>query len=211
MLNGAGLSSSAAFETLIGTILSGLFNNMTISPVDIAIIGQYAENQFFGKPCGLMDQMACSVGNFVHINFKNPEKPVIEQVNFDLNKEGYSLCIVDTKGSHADLTDDYASIPYEMKEVAAAMGKNLLGEINSEEFFNEIPVLSKKVSSRAILRAIHFFNENRRVQVESKALKNYEFEEFLHTVKESGDSSYKLLQNIYSHVLLFHLQLFSFS
>ncbi|WP_368076734.1 galactokinase [Eubacterium sp. AF15-50] len=198
MLNGAGLSSSAAFETLIGTILSGLFNNMTISPVDIAIIGQYAENQFFGKPCGLMDQMACSVGNFVHINFKNPEKPVIEQVNFDLNKEGYSLCIVDTKGSHADLTDDYASIPYEMKEVAAAMGKNLLGEINSEEFFNEIPVLSKKVSSRAILRAIHFFNENRRVQVESKALKNYEFEEFLHTVKESGDSSYKLLQNIYS-------------
>lgn len=198
VLNGAGLSSSAAFETLIGTILSGLFNNMTISPVDIAIIGQYAENQFFGKPCGLMDQMACSVGNFVHINFKNPEKPVIEQVNFDLNKEGYSLCIVDTKGSHADLTDDYASIPYEMKEVAAAMGKNLLGEINSEEFFNEIPVLSKKVSSRAILRAIHFFNENRRVQVESKALKNYEFEEFLHTVKESGDSSYKLLQNIYS-------------
>ena len=172
VLNGAGLSSSAAFETLIGTILSGLFNNMTISPVDIAIIGQYAENQFFGKPCGLMDQMACSVGNFVHINFKNPENPVIEQVNFDLNKEGYSLCIVDTKGSHADLTDDYASIPYEMKEVAAAMGKNLLGEINSEEFFNEIPVLSKKVSSRAILRAIHFFNENRRVQVESKALNN---------------------------------------
>ena len=171
---------------------------MAISPVDIAIIGQYAENQFFGKPCGLMDQMACSVGNFVHINFKDPENPVIEQVNFDLNKEGYSLCIVDTKGSHADLTDDYASIPYEMKEVAAAMGKNLLGEINSEEFFNEIPVLSKKVSSRAILRAIHFFNENRRVQVESKALKNYEFEEFLHTVKESGDSSYKLLQNIYS-------------
>ena len=103
VLNGAGLSSSAAFETLIGTILSGLFNNMTISPVDIAIIGQYAENQFFGKPCGLMDQMACSVGNFVHINFKNPEKPVIEQVNFDLNKEGYSLCIVDTKGSHACL------------------------------------------------------------------------------------------------------------
>lgn len=198
VLNGAGLSSSAAFETLIGTILSGLFNNMTISPVDIAIIGQYAENQFFGKPCGLMDQMACSVGNFVHINFKNPENPVIEQVNFDLNKEGYSLCIVDTKGSHADLTDDYASIPYEMKEVAASMGKNLLGEINSEEFFNEIPVLSKKVSSRAILRAIHFFNENRRVQVESKALKNYDFKEFLCTVKESGDSSYKLLQNIYS-------------
>lgn len=198
VLNGAGLSSSAAFETLIGTILSGLFNNIAISPVDIAIIGQYAENQFFGKPCGLMDQMACSVGNFVHINFKNPENPVIEQVNFDLNKEGYSLCIVDTKGSHADLTDDYASIPYEMKEVAAAMGKNLLGEINSEEFFNEIPVLSKKVSSRAILRAIHFFNENRRVQVESKALKNYDFEEFLCTVKESGDSSYKLLQNIYS-------------
>lgn len=198
VLNGAGLSSSAAFETLIGTILSGLFNNMTISPVDIAIIGQYAENNFFGKPCGLMDQMACSVGNFVHINFKNPESPVIEQVNFDLNKEGYSLCIVDTKGSHADLTDDYASIPYEMKEVAASMGKNLLGEINGGEFFNEIPVLSKKVSSRAILRAIHFFNENKRVQVESKALKNYDFEEFLHTVKESGDSSYKLLQNIYS-------------
>ncbi|WP_455950431.1 galactokinase [Eubacterium sp.] len=198
VLNGAGLSSSAAFETLIGTILSGLYNDMKISPIDIAIIGQYAENKFFGKPCGLMDQMACSVGGFVHINFENPDKPVVEQVKFDLDKEGYCLCIVDTKGSHADLTEDYAMIPLEMKEVASKMSKEVLGEIDSNDFFKKLPEIAKEVSPRALLRAIHFFNENKRVELETDALLKENFEEFLNLVKASGDSSYKCLQNIYS-------------
>lgn len=126
VLIGAGLSSSAAFETIIGTIISGLYNDMTISPIEIAIIGQYAENIYFGKPCGLMDQMACSVGSLVHIDFANPADPMVERVEFDLDAHGYSLCITDTKGSHADLTPDYAAIPAEMKAAAACFGKKYL-------------------------------------------------------------------------------------
>ena len=129
------LSSSAAFETLIGTILSGLYNDMKISPVEIAIIGQYAENVYFGKPCGLMDQMACSVGNLVHIDFADKNNPVIEEVSCDLGKYGYSVCIADTKGSHADLTADYAAVPAEMKEVAAVFGKEVLHGVKMEEIF----------------------------------------------------------------------------
>lgn len=199
VLNGAGLSSSAAFETAIGTILSGLYNDMQISPVEIAIIGQYAENVYFGKPCGLMDQMACSVGSIVHIDFQNPADPIIEKIEFDLADQNYSLCIVDTKGSHADLTPDYAAIPYEMKEVAALFGKEVLRDVPEEEFRKKLPEIITKVGNRGILRALHFFAENARVQEEVDALKENRFDDFLSLVKASGDSSYKYLQNIYSN------------
>lgn len=198
VLIGAGLSSSAAFEAVVGTILSGMYNNMCVSSIDIAIIGQYAENVYFGKPCGLMDQMACSVGGFVHIDFADIKNPKIEQISFDLDSNGYALCIVDTKGSHADLTDDYAQIPLEMKTVAAHFGKDYLNEVDKDEFFKAIPELMKIVNHRAILRAIHFFEENNRVVKEANALKASAFDEFLSYVKESGSSSFRFLQNIYS-------------
>lgn len=199
VLNGAGLSSSAAFETAIGTILSGMYNEGKVSPVEIAIIGQYAENVYFGKPCGLMDQMACSVGGIVHIDFENPAEPKVNKVNFDLAKEHYSLCIVDTKGSHADLTDDYAKIPQEMKAVAGFFGKEVLREVSEQEFYDNIPAIREKTGDRGVLRAMHFFAENSRVQQEVDALLNGEFELFLQLVKASGNSSYKYLQNIYSN------------
>lgn len=199
VLNGAGLSSSAAFEAIIGTILSGMYNEMKVSPIDIAIISQYAENVFFGKPCGLMDQMACSVGGFVHIDFKDPANPLVEKIDFNIAEKGYSLCIVDTKGSHADLTDDYAAIPSEMKEVAALFNKEFLNDIDAEEFFEKAPEIFKQVGNRSFLRAMHFFNENERVKKEVAALKNNQFDYFLSLIKESGNSSYKYLQNIYSN------------
>ncbi len=199
VLIGAGLSSSAAFETLIGTILSGLFNDMSISAVEIAIIGQYAENVYFGKPCGLMDQMACSVGNLVHINFENPAKPQVEKLDFNMSDYGYSLCITDTKGSHADLTDEYAAVPREMKAVANFFGKDVLGEIELLDVIKAIPELREKLGDRSVLRAIHFFKENDRVHNEVEALKKGNMKEFLHNVKASGDSSFKYLQNVYSN------------
>lgn len=199
VLNGAGLSSSAAFETVIGTILSGLYNDGKVSPVEIAIIGQYAENVYFGKPCGLMDQMACSIGGIVHIDFQNPAEPIVNKVDFDLAKENYSLCIVDTKGSHADLTDDYAKIPEEMKTVAAFFGKEVLREVPEQEFHRHLLEVRKQMGDRNVLRAIHFFVENRRVQQEVDTLQSRNFAEFLQLVKASGDSSYKYLQNIYSN------------
>lgn len=199
VLNGAGISSSAAFETLIGTILSGLYNEGKVSPIEIAMIGQYSENEYFGKPCGLMDEMACSVGGIVHIDFENKNEPVVRKLEFDLSAQGYHLCLVDTKGSHADLTDDYAAVPREMKEVAAYFGKQVLREVSQEDFYKNIPSLREKVGDRGILRAIHFFDENRRVKEEAKALESGDFQEFLKLVKASGDSSYKYLQNIYSN------------
>ena len=198
VLIGAGLSSSAAFETIIGTIISGLYNDMTISPIEIAIIGQYAENVYFGKPCGLMDQMACSVGSLVHIDFANPADPMVERVEFDLDAHGYSLCITDTKGSHADLTPDYAAIPAEMKAAAACFGKEVLGEVSKEEVLANLNVIREQVNDRAALRAIHFIYENERVHKEVDALQSDQFDTFLQTVKESGDSSYKYLQNVYT-------------
>lgn len=197
VLIGAGLSSSAAFETIIGTIVSGLYNHMEISPVDIAIIGQYAENVYFGKPCGLMDQMACSVGSLVHIDFKDPAVPVVNQVVCNLDELGYSLCITDTKGSHADLTDDYAAIPTEMKQVAALFGKTVLREVKKEDFYAELPRVRKETGDRAALRAIHFFEENERVEQEVAALKAKDIDEFLQVVTASGNSSFKFLQNVY--------------
>ena len=199
VLIGAGLSSSAAFETIIGTITSGLYNDMTISAVDIAIIGQYAENVYFGKPCGLMDQTASSVGNLVHIDFADKANPVIEEVSCDLGKYGYSLCITDTKGSHANLTPDYAAIPTEMRAAAAVFGKEVLHGVTMEELIEKSAEVRVAAGDRALLRAIHFVSENVRVQQEVAALKAEDFEGFLRVVKASGDSSYKFLQNVYTN------------
>lgn len=199
VLMGAGLSSSAAFETIIGTIISGLYNDMTIDPVVIAQVGQYAENVYFGKPCGLMDQCASSVGSLINIDFNDVAKPIVNKVDVDFSKFGHSLCIVDTKGSHADLTDEYAAIPMEMKKVANYFGKEFLREVDEEDFFNDIAGARKACQDRAVLRAIHLFEENKRVDQEIKALNNSDFETFKKVVKESGDSSYKFLQNVYAN------------
>ena len=199
VLSGSGLSSSAAFETIIGTVLSGLFNDMKIDSVEIAKIGQYAENVYFGKPCGLMDQMACSVGSLCQIDFKNPEEPVIDRVEFDLSKVGYSLCITDTKGSHADLTPDYAAVPVEMKNAATCFGKEFLRDVDKKELMSGINNIRKAYGDRAALRALHFVEENERAVLEANALKKGDFEEFLSIFKKSGDSSYKYLQNVYTN------------
>ena len=199
VLIGAGLSSSAAFETLIGTIVSGMFNNMNIDPVEIAKTGQYAENVYFGKPCGLMDQMACSVGNLVHIDFADPERPVVDKVGFDFSATGYVLCITDTKGSHADLTDEYAAVPLEMKKIAELLGHDVLRPVSFEDIMDNISMLRDKAGDRAVLRAIHFVNETRRAGDEAKALKDNDLEGFLKLVKQSGDSSFKYLQNVYTN------------
>ena len=199
VLMGAGLSSSAAFETIIGTIISGLYNDMTIDPVVIAQVGPYAENVYFGKPCGLMDQCASSVGSLINIDFNDVAKPIVNKVDVDFSKFGHSLCIVDTKGSHADLTDEYAAIPMEMKKVANYFGKEFLREVDEEDFFNDIAGARKACQDRAVLRAIHLFEENKRVDQEVKALNNSDFETFKKVVKESGDSSYKFLQNVYAN------------
>lgn len=198
VISGSGLSSSAAFEVLVGTMLNYLYNDGKISPVEIAQIAQYAENVHFGKPCGLLDQMACSVGGFVQIDFKDPEHPVINKVDFDFSKFGYSLVIVDTKGSHSDLTDEYAAIRYEMEQAASVFGKSTLRDVDRDEFMKNISLVREKVSDRAVLRAIHFFNDSDRVQKEIDALKNNDLEEFKRLVIESGNSSYKYNQNVYS-------------
>ena len=198
VLIGSGISSSAAFETLIGTILSGLYNQMEISSTDIAIIGQFAENVYFGKPCGLMDQMACSTGSLVYIDFINPKEPVVEKIPFNLEEYGYSLCITDTKGSHADLTDEYAAVPQEMKAVANYFGKEVLAEVSLEELLNNVAEMRNTLNDRSILRAIHFLGENKRVEDTVKALKDKNVSLFLENVKDSGNSSYKFLQNVYS-------------
>lgn len=207
VLGGSGLSSSASFESLVGVILSGLYNNDSVSTVDIAKIGQFAENEYMDKPCGLMDQMACSVGGFVHIDFAkcgdgdaffDDSYPKIERIDFDPADYGYVLCITDTKASHADLTDDYAAIPAEMKAVAKFFGKEVLSEVSEEEFMKNIPAIRKECGDRAIMRAIHFFGENQRVQVEAKCLAAGDFDRFLRRFASSGRSSFEYLQNIYS-------------
>ena len=198
VLIGSGVSSSAAFETLIGSILSGLYNEMSISSTDIAIIGQYAENVYFGKPCGLMDQMACSTGSLVYIDFKDPKVPVVERIPFDMESYGYSLCITDTKGSHADLTDEYAAVPEEMKRVARFFGKEVLVDVSFEELLKNMTEIREKTSDRCVLRALHFLAENKRVEKEVSALKEGNLTDFFANVKASGDSSYKYLQNVYS-------------
>ena len=199
VLIGAGLSSSAAFETLIGTIESGLFNGMNISPVEIAKIGKFAENWYFGKPCGLMDQMASSVGSLVHIDFKDPSDPVVDKIDFDFSKTDYVLCITDTKGSHADLTDEYAAVPNEMRKIASLLGHEVLREVSFEDIISNIDMLRKNAGDRAVLRAVHFINETARAGLEADALKKGNFDRFLELVRQSGDSSFKYLQNVYSN------------
>ena len=198
VMKGSGLSSSAAFEVLVGTVLSHLYNDGGISPVKIAQISQYAENVYFGKPSGLMDQMASSVGGFIAIDFKDTSSPVIEPIPADFDKFGHALCIVDAKGDHADLTDEYASIPTEMKSIAEYFGCKHLREIAKADIMLNINLLRQQFGDRAVLRAIHFFDENERVDKLVHALKSDNFADFLGSVKESGDSSYKYLQNIYA-------------
>jgi len=195
---GSGLSSSASLEILLGGILNSGREEKELTPVELAQIGQYAENVYFGKPCGLMDQMACAVGNAVHIDFGNPENPIVEQVELPLAKEGYCLCITDTKGSHADLTSEYAAIVQEMKAVAAYFGKEFLGEVQEKDVMNNLSALREQCGDRSVLRALHFYRENARVREESDALKKGDLLHFLTLVQESGDSSYKYLQNIYA-------------
>lgn len=199
VMKGSGLSSSAAFEVLVGTILSHLFNGGQISSVKVAQISQYAENVYFGKPSGLMDQMASSVGGFIAIDFKDNETPIIEPIPTNFEEYEHVLCIVDAKGDHADLTDEYASIPTEMKAVAGFFGCESLRQLSLEDIVLNMPDLREKFGDRAILRAIHFFHENDRVDKLVHALKNKNFNDFLSSVKESGDSSFKYLQNVYAN------------
>ena len=198
VMGGSGLSSSAAFEVLLGSVLSHMFNDGKISAVDIAQVAQYSENVFFGKPCGLLDQMASSVGTFVSIDFKSTKDPVINKIDYDFASSGHSLCIVDTHGNHSDLTDDYAAVRAEMESVAKAMGKNVLREITYEEFFEELPNLAGKVNDRALLRAIHFFGENKRVDKAVACLEANDFDGFNQVIIESGRSSFMLNQNVYT-------------
>lgn len=198
VIGGSGLSSSAAFEVLLGTTLSYLYNDGVINSVEIAKTAQYSENVFFGKPCGLLDQMASSVGTFVTIDFESTENPKIKKVDFDFSKRGHALCIVDTGGSHSDLTDDYAAVRGEMESVAQAMGKDVLREIDFEDFKKAVPSLMGRVSDRALLRAFHFYRENERVEKAIAALESNNFDDFKKVINESGRSSYMYNQNVYT-------------
>ena len=198
VLKGSGISSSAAFEDMIGNILSHIYNDGKVDNVEIAKLAQYAENEFFGKPCGLMDQVACAAGGIVAIDFANPKAPIIEKMDCDLTAAGYNLCIVNTGGNHADLTDDYASVPKEMKAVAAALGKTVLREVSEEDVIANIPALRTTLGDRAILRALHFFGENRRVAAQKAALQKGDISEFFAGVLASGRSSFCYLQNVYT-------------
>ncbi len=199
VLKGSGLSSSAAFEVMIGNILNHLYNDGRVDNKEIAKYAQYAENVYFGKPCGLMDQMACAVGGFVYIDFENNSDPVVESVNLSLSDAGYSLCIVNTGGSHAGLNEDYASVPAEMKAVASYLGKDVLRGLTEEDIIKAIPMLRKRSGDRAILRAIHFIRENGRVEGARDALKSGDLDAFYEIILASGRSSYQYLQNVYTN------------
>lgn len=198
VIGGAGLSSSAAFEVLIGTIINEKYNDGKASNEEIAKIGKYAENVYFGKQCGLMDQMACATGGLVFIDFADTENPVVKKQVYDFSKENIHICITDTKGSHADLTDDYVAVPAEMKQIAGYFEKPYLRAVSEEAFYRAIPELRKKYSDRAVMRAAHFFDENKRAIDEADALEGGDIFGFLAIVEESGMSSAKLLQNLYS-------------
>jgi galactokinase len=198
VLIGSGLSSSASIEVLIGTIFNHFYNDDKITSLEIAKIGQYSERNFFGKPCGLMDQITCATGGIIAIDFFDPEYPLIKKIDFDFAKTGYKLLVVDTETNHSDLTEDYAAIPAEMKQVAKYFGKEYCSKIKFDDLLPEIKSIRKKISDRAILRAIHFFEENKRVDEQVDALNDHNFEKFLSLVNESGNSSFNYLQNIYS-------------
>lgn len=198
VLKGSGLSSSAAFEVLVSNIVNGMFNSGKVDTVSIAKYSQFAEREFFGKPCGLLDQMASSVGGFTYADFHNPQNPVIEQVSLDIRDFGYTLCVVDTGGNHANLTADYAAITEECRSVSRALGVDFLRDADESKFYAKMDTLRIKFGDRAVLRAFHFFNEQKRVSLQREALKSHDFEKFLYFVNESGESSYKYLQNLYS-------------
>ena len=198
VLSGSGLSSSAAFEVLVCTMLNYLYNDGKIDPVEIAKISQYSENVYFGKPCGLLDQMACSVGGFVRIDFEDTSKPVIEKIDFDFGKFGHSLVIVDTKGSHSDLTDEYAAVRSEMESVAEYFGKKVLREVDKADVVKNAGEIAKKLGERAVLRALHFYGENEKVTAQAKVLAEGDFEAFKDLIIASGRSSYMYNQNVYT-------------
>ncbi|MDO8685214.1 MAG: galactokinase family protein [Clostridiales bacterium] len=198
VLKGSGLSSSAAFEVLMVTILNHFYNDDIIDPITCAKIAQYAENEFFGKPCGLMDQTACAVGGFITIDFKDFSAPLVKKVEFDFIVSGHALVITDTGGNHADLHEDYASIATEMKQAAQAMNAKVLREVQSSSFIAKISDLRHTISDRAILRALHFFEDNHRVVLQVEALQRGDFGQFLKLVDESGRSSWMLCQNCYT-------------
>ena len=196
VLPGSGLSSSAAFEVLVGTIINGLFFGNKATAPEIAQYAQYAENVYFGKPCGLMDQMASSVGNLVEIDFFDKDHPVITPLEFDFSKTGHALCIIDSRASHANLTDEYAAIPLELGRINAYFGKEVLTQVPEAEFYGAIPELRKTCGDRAVLRAIHIYQEDRRVPLAAAALKQGDFDRFLQLLRESGHSSFMYLQNV---------------
>lgn len=199
VLNGSGMSSSAAYEVLIGTILSGCYNQMEIPSVEVAKSSQVAENKFFGKPSGLLDQMGCSVGGLVSIDFFEKEDPAVHPVKVNFGEYHHSLCITDTKGCHANLTPDYAAVPAEMKKVAAYFGKEVLCEVSEDDFWTHIAALREACGDRAVLRSIHWYEENKRVDGQVEALESGDFDRFLQLITASGNSSFKYLQNVYSN------------
>ena len=200
VLKGSGLSSSAAFEVLVANVINSVYNDGKADPVTIAKYSQFAECEYFGKPCGLLDQMASSVGGFTYADFNDPTNPIVEKIDVDFSASGYTLCVVDTGGNHADLTNDYADITKEMKSVSEFLGnKKHLRNVDENEFYAQIGPLRKSCGDRAVLRAFHYFNESHRVEIQKKALENSDFETFLKEVTSSGNSSYKYLQNLYSN------------
>ena len=198
VLKGSGLSSSAAFEVLVSNVVNGLFNDAKVDAVTMAKYSQFAECKYFGKPCGLLDQMASSVGGFTYADFCDPQNPIVEKISIDLNESGYTLCVVDTGGNHANLTQDYADITLECKAVSNALGVEFLRDANEDEFYKNYADIRQKCGDRAMLRAMHFFSENNRVLTQKSALRRGDFNTFFVTVKRSGESSYDLLQNVYS-------------
>jgi galactokinase len=196
---GSGLSSSAAYEVLVAVIENDLYNHSALDPVLLAQISQYSENQFFGKPCGLMDQSTCAVGGFVTIDFKDFASPIVRKVDFDFASSGFTMVIVDTGGDHADLNDDYTALEHEMKEVARAFGGQVLREFSAEKVLQNMAFLRTKVNDRAVLRAMHFYADDQRVVAQVASLQQNDFNEFLRLIIDSGYSSWMLCQNIYSH------------
>ncbi len=200
VLKGSGISSSAAYEVMIGNILNHLYNGGSIENYEIAKLAQYAENEYFGKPCGLMDQMACAVGGFVFMDFEDNSNPAVEPIKFSLSEAGYSLCIVNTGGNHADLNEDYASVPSEMKAIAKLLGRDVLRGLTEEDIIKNIVNIRRLVGDRAILRALHFMRENERAVKIKNALLGADTSAFLSLVSESGRSSFEFLQNVYSNM-----------
>ncbi len=196
VLKGSGLSSSAAFEVLLANIINTMYFDGKCTPVELAQIGQYAENVYYGKPSGLLDQMASSVGAMVTVDFADKAKPVVERVDFDFAATGHALCIIDSGADHADLTDEYAAVPGELKEICAYFGKNVLREVEEADFYAALPELRTKAGDRAVLRAIHIYEDNRRVDREVAALRAGDFDSFLREIRASGLSSWRCLQNV---------------